>query len=82
MLYNKSFYQLTWWNLYKSFDFWKNLSWISSFAKASKNSSSEIKLGIRQHLNGDVRMTDPFSIEKERKGKNDSLNNECHTKAF
>lgn len=27
-------------------------------------------------------MTDPFSIEKERKEKNDSLNNECHTKAF
>ena len=71
-MYLKGFhvaFNITWWNLYKSFDFSWNLSWRRSFSKLFKNSSSEIKLGRKQHLNGSVYRMQPFSeqnkIEKE-----------------
>ena len=60
----------TWWNLYKSFDFSKNFNLRRSCSKLFRNSSSDIKLGIKQHLNGLVWITHPFSGEKGIKNKN------------
>ena len=60
----------TWWNLYKSFDFSKNFNLRRSCSKLFRNSSSDMKLGRKQHLNGLVWITHPFSGEKGIKNKN------------
>ena len=59
----------TWWNLYKSLDFSKKFNLRRSCSKLFRNSSSDIKLGIKQHLNGLVWITHPFSGEKGIKNK-------------
>ena len=53
--------------MYKSFDFSWNFSWRRSFSKLITNSSSEIKSGRKQHLNGSVCMMHPFSEQDKNK---------------